>query len=371
MASIRRRSWQTASGELREVWQCDFVDQEGHRRHRQFTRKKDADRFMVTARGQVAEGVYTPESSSVTLREACKLWVKYGGKKGPDKERGTVVQYEQHVRHILAQIDGNRRLAKLTRPRCEQLKDDLLMAHSREMARKVLQSFRSVLHTAQRRGLVAQNVAAAVTVGANVRGRRKLKAGVDLPTLAELEAMLAAASTRPKPKAMLCLAALCGLRISEIRGLRWANVDLSGRPAVHVVERADRWGAIGDPKSGDAHRTIPLGDVAARALREWRLAQPGGRSLVFGTARDKPDTLGNLTKRMLAPLERTAGVPHYGWHGLRHHRISSWLKAGLDPKHVQTLAGHAGLTMTMNVYGHFLPTDDADQRVAAAELFAT
>jgi integrase len=371
MATIRERVWTGADGVQRRAWQCDFVDQQGRRRAKQFQRKKDADRWLVQARGQVERGTFSPESSSLTLREACELWVKYGGKKGPDKERGTVVQYEQHVRHILALIDGNLRLAKLTRPRCEQLKDDLLGAHSREMARKVLQSFRSVLHTAQRRGLVAQNVAAAVTVGANVRGRRKLKAGVDLPTLAELEAMLAAASTRPKPKAMLCLAALAGLRASEIRGLRWANVDLAGRPAVHVVERADRWGAIGDPKSVDAHRTVPLGDVAARALKEWKVAQPGGRSLVFGTARDKPDMLGNLTKRVLAPLEREAGVPHYGWHGLRHHRISSWLKAGLDPKHVQTLAGHASLTMTLDVYGHFLPTDDADQRVAAAELYAT
>ena len=47
MATIRKRSWRTASGERRERWQVDFRDQNGARVHKQFDRKKDADAFLV------------------------------------------------------------------------------------------------------------------------------------------------------------------------------------------------------------------------------------------------------------------------------------------------------------------------------------
>jgi integrase len=46
----------------------NFRDQDGHRRHKQFRLKKDADAYLVKARNQVAEGVFTAESSSKTIR---------------------------------------------------------------------------------------------------------------------------------------------------------------------------------------------------------------------------------------------------------------------------------------------------------------
>ena len=61
MATIRKRSWRTASGEARESWQVDFVDQAGKRRHKQFSRKKDADAWLVEARGQVERGTFSAE----------------------------------------------------------------------------------------------------------------------------------------------------------------------------------------------------------------------------------------------------------------------------------------------------------------------
>ena len=64
MVKIRKRTWTTAQGETREGWQVDFVDQEGKRRHRQFARQKNADAWLVQARGQVAAGTFTPDSTS-------------------------------------------------------------------------------------------------------------------------------------------------------------------------------------------------------------------------------------------------------------------------------------------------------------------
>ena len=111
----------------------------------------------------------------------------------------------------------------------------------------------------------------------------------------------------------------------------------------------------------------------ARALREWRLAQPPGRVLVFGTSSDRPDMLSNLRMRLLWPLCAAAHVRRYSWHSLRHYAISSWLACGIDIKTAQTWAGHSSAMVTANVYGHFIPRGDDHARIEAAEraLLAT
>jgi integrase len=364
MAKIVERIWTGADGTERRGWQCDFTDQDGRRVRKQFTRRRDADAFMVTARGQVQVGTYTPDSTSATIGEACDLWLERAAAEG--LEQGTRQNYRQHVAHILTVIDRNTKLSRLTQARCEQVRDDLLKAHSRDMARKVLQSFRAVIKDAKRRGLIAQNLATDTTIGAAKRHKRRLKAGVDFPVPAEVKALID--TGQPKARAMVCLAGLAALRASEIRALKWSDLNLGASPTVTIEERADKWSTVGSPKSESARRTVPLGETAGRALKEWRLAQPHGRTLAFGTATDRPDRLNNLQRRLLTPLCASAGVRRYTWHALRHYAISAWLKTcGGNFKLVQTWAGHGTLSQTLDRYGHLIPRDGDHDVIADAE----
>jgi integrase len=377
MAKVRCRVWRTASGEERRAHIADYVDQHGKRHIKTFPGargKEAADAWLVEQRYRIANGTHTPESTSATLREAIGGWLERAA--AERLEFGTQQQYRQHRDHILKLIDGRLKLAKLTRARVEQLRDELLKHHSREMARKVLVSFKSILRDSCRRGLVAQNVAAETSIGANGRHRKRLKVGVDVPTPHEIRAMLE--TDDPKAKAMMMLAALAGLRASELRALRWPHLDLGSKPTVTIEERADKWARVGSPKSATSRRTIPLGKAAVRALMEWKVSQPGGRALLFGTGADKPDMLGNLQARVLDKAQLRAGVvapvlkkrkmaPKYSWHALRHYAISAWLAAGIDPKTVQTWAGHSSLVLTLDVYGHMIPRTDDHARIEAAE----
>jgi integrase len=147
---------------------------------------------------------------------------------------------------------------------------------------------------------------AQLAVKAGTRHRKRLEVGVDIPTPGEIGKLIESAD--PKAKAAACLAALAGLRASELRGLRWSDLDLGKHPSVRVAQRADQWAQIGSLKSGAAYRTVPLGETAARALKAWKIAQPPiayreGRekrqrpaSLVFGTGTDRPDGLANLRR---------------------------------------------------------------------------
>ena len=103
---------------------------------------------------------------------------------------------------------------------------------SEAMVRKVVGSLSSILSDAMERGRVNRNVVREMRgrrkpgKARRAEGRRKgkLKVGVDIPTADEVRAVLGAVAGRWRP--LLLMAVFTGLRASELRGLRWENVDL-------------------------------------------------------------------------------------------------------------------------------------------------
>ena len=159
------------------------------------------------------------------------------------------------------------------------------------MIRGVVGSLGAILADAQERGLVVRNAVHELRRRrhrgkAQDRHNGKLKVGVDIPTPHEVRALLNAAKGRIR--VLLLVAVFTGLRASELRGLRWIDIDLA-KAELHVRQRADRRNRIGPPKSAAGERTIPLPPNVVRELREWYLACPkGDAGLVF------PNGAGNV-----------------------------------------------------------------------------
>ncbi len=362
MATIRKREWRTKAGR-RIAWVAAYFDQDGVRRLKTFRTQRDARDWLPATQEAVKAGTHTPDTISPTLCEAVDAWIRRGEAEG--LEASTMRQRRLHKAHILALLDGDAKLSRCNIGQLEAFRDDLLLKLSRPMARKVITSLRSILKQAKAVHLLAADL----TVKAGGRHKKQLKAGHDFPTAAEVKAVIEARGDA-KARALVCLATFSGLRASELRGLRWSHLELGdSKPKVMVEQRADELGAIGSPKSGAAHREIGLNATTVKALKEWKLAQPAGRELVFGTGSDRPDGLPNLQRRVVEPLLAKTGVKHYGLHAFRHFAISSWLKTcGGDFKAVQVRAGHATLALTLDTYGHLLDANDGDQIAAAERL---
>jgi integrase len=375
--SVRRREWTTKSGEPRSSWIVNYTDTGGARRIATFERKRDADAYEAEVKTAVGHGVHTAPSASPTVAEAAADWIKSVELEG--REATTVMQYRQHARHIIDRI-GSAKLANLTTPALNKFRDELLAAMSRAMARKVMSSLKSLLKDAQSRGDVAQNAALAVKrIDADKRGEDQLRIGVHIPALEEIKALLTMAGPRSKP--LLMVATFTGLRSSELRGLRWSDVDLK-HSEVHVRQRADRYGVVGKPKSKAGYRTVPFGPLVLKALQEWKLAGPKGKlGLVFPTPSGDGVALHNNVVRAFTSAVCAAGLTdangkakYTGLHSLRHF-FASWLinppergGQGLAPKVVQQRLGHSSILMTMDTYGHLFPPDkDAHKKLADAE----
>jgi integrase len=269
-----------------------------------------------------------------------------------------------------------------------ELQDKLrLDGRSADMVKRVTGSLGALLADAMERGKVAQNIVRSLKSNrrrgkerqAERRAKGKLKIGTDIPTPAEIDAILEKVTGRWRP--LFLVAIRCGLRASEIRGLRWSDVDLpSGR--VHVRQRADRFSKIGPPKSDAGERTIPIAGTVLAALREWKLACPrraGELHFVFPTGAGNIESRGNIVNRGWIPLQIAAGVTvdgkakYTGLHALRHY-FASWcinrkVDGGLELplKVVQERLGHSSITMTADRYGHLFPGADDSAALAAAE----
>ncbi len=79
----------------------------------------------------------------------------------------------------------------------------------------------------------------------------------------------------------LIVSALGGLRASELRGLRWQDVDFE-QGFLYIRQRVDVYNQIGEPKSRAGFRDIPAGPMVLNALRRWKLRCPkNALDLVF------------------------------------------------------------------------------------------
>ena len=362
MAKVRKRV--LPSG--RETWLVDYRDGMGHRRFRQFQTRKAADSFLLRARVEVRDGLHTPDATAITVREAADLFITRCETEG--LRESTIRGYRQHIDLAIVPKFGAIKLSRLTTPAIEAWKDELLRTRSRAMARRILTTFKAILAEARRRGLVAQNVATGVRVKKQAGDRHR----IEIPTKAELNLMLERVEQAggPRWRPFLITAIFTGLRQSELRALRWENVDLNAG-VIRVCERADFRKRVGPPKSDAGHRDVPIGPFVANTLRAWRLASPSDATLVFPTSRDTIYGMSKVHHQFWWPLMASCGLlepggrPKYRFHDLRHCAASAWIAAGVTPKRIQTLMGHASIQMTFDVYGHLFADAEKDREDAA------
>jgi integrase len=379
--SVRKRVWRNGDGSQGEAWVVNYTDRGGVRRLKSFDRKRDAEAFEVAVGVGVRSGTHVPDSQSVMIIEAARLWLATCEAAG--LERATLDSYRQHVDLHIAPLIGAVKLSQLSVPMVRGFEDALRKGRSPAMVRKAITSLGAILAEAQERGLVAQNVVRGLRVrrrGKDARADKrsgKLKIGVDIPSPDEIRAFIARLDPRWRP--LLLTAIFTGLRSSELRGLRWTDLDLK-RGELHVRQRADCFRTMGRLKTESAERTVPLSPMVANALREHRIACPkGAQNLVFPNGKGNVESHANIVNRALIPAMLAAGITtagkakYTGLHSLRHF-YASWcinrrVDGGLELplKVVQARLGHASIQMTADRYGHLFQRGDDGAELAAAE----
>jgi len=330
----------------------------------QYTEKLANDelqRVLTEARQGTLPG--SQPLSGHTFGDACAEWLRYVE---DDRQRApsTLKDYRNVVKgSLLPEFGSDLPLEDLTTERIEDFRERLLAEAriSRRSIQKTLVLLYGILKRAKRRKWIASNPAEDVE---RVTVRRSGEFNVLSPV--EVEAVARAAQS-PQDAALFTVAAFTGLRLGELRSLRWSDVDFA-RSTVHV-RTSFTHGAAGPPKSGKV-RSVPLIDQAARALdglsRRDEFTAAG--DLVFCTEFGEHISDDRLRERFYVALDgaglkdKRIGSDPMVFHDLRH--TFGTLAVEVWPLHdVQAYLGHANIQTTM-IYVHFQPKAAAADKLS-------
>jgi integrase len=338
--------------------------------------RREAERALTARKHEVDTGTWR-EPSSETLTAYAERWLAH---RDPARVQGgrtrlapsTFAEYRRALLTHIAPHLGERTLASL---RTEDV-DALIAALEADgkapaTVRNIVVPLRKMLGDAVRQGKLVANPAARADLppAQDFIGKEIPREHTD----AIREALIALAprdALRNEPELFsVCFfdtALGTGLRLGELRGLRWRDVDRDRR--LIRVERAYSRRELRRPKSDAGVRSVPLfasvdealRHLAARALERGLYAPD---ELIFATIRGTPLHESNVHRRVWRPALEHAGLDELGYrfHDLRHTCVSRLVAAGADVKLVQAVAGHASPLITLKRYAHLL-----DSRISEA-----
>jgi len=251
--------------------------------------------------------------------------------------------------HILPSFE-DRRMIDIETPDVQNLVDDLAMKLEPSTVHNAIKPLRAIYRHGRQRGLVNHNPADGIDYPK--RESRKV-----IPIAPAMSAAMIA--TLPeKDQAIWATAFYAGLRLGELRGLLWEDVDLD-KQEIHVRHGYDDCEGRQEPKTLSGVRTVPLLATLRPFLAAQKLRSTG--PVVFAEGDADSFSPGQLYKRATtAWMDRFERItPHYA----RHTFVSVCIDAGVNEKKISTWAGHSDLAFTMNTYGHLFPeaaSEDAD-----------
>jgi integrase len=284
-------------------------------------------------------------------------------------------------RHILPRL-GVRRVSAITvTDVCAVIDGMRAGGCSEKTIGNALATLHSVLRYARRQGWVVDDPIAKLEADERPRPepRRQRVLGQQ-----EVVRLLACATDAYRP--LVATALFTGMRISELLGLVWEDVNLRAG-TIHVraqLSRAHRGvpAVRVPPKTRAAIREIPLVPQLAQLLRVHRALAPAAAAgdWVFPSQTGTPLGHRNAQRRALARAAKKAGLEDGDWPPLRFHDLRHTFAShliidlGLDIAQVSRILGHAQITTTLSVYTHLFDdarhAQDLKARMAASAFAA-
>jgi integrase len=332
--------------------------------------KKAAQQELRRLLATVDEGRFV-EPSKLTVGQYVERWLDEHAKYKVSAK--TFERYAELLRLHAVPVIGHHPLTRLDPLQIQALhaaiRERGLSAQTIKHCHRVLSQ---ALRQAVRMRLIARNLAESVDAPRVARKEMKVLDQAQTATLLK-------AAERSSIYVPILLGVTTGMRRGEILALHWREVDLDRRSlsVAQTLEETKAGGlAFKIPKTDRSRRTITLPAIAVEAMRRYRARQAADRLRAGPIWVDhdlvccRPDGM-PLSPRQLsktfAALSRRLGLG-VRFHDLRRSHMSHLLAAGVHPKVASERAGHASVSITLDVYSHLIPgmQEDAASRIDAA-----
>lgn len=167
-------------------------------------------------------------------------------------------------------------------------------------------------------------------------------------------------------KAMISIFAFCGLRLEEVKGLKWEDFDGEN---LHVRRVVVNGGTIVEGTKTEASAApVPCNEEVIADLKRHRAKTTGNGFIFHGRDANKPLRIENDLRRVLRPLFKKAGIVWHGWHAFRRGTATTLHEHGTDDKTIQGVLRHSEQRTTQNIY---IKTNTEAAREAMGKVRAT
>lgn len=348
-------------------------DENGKRKQKTksgFKTKKEAEAVCAELISQLNKGTYT-EPSKMTLAEFLKDWMESVAKNS--LKIATYEVYELILNtHILPAL-GHVKLPQLAPMVLQKFYNQKIdEGLSADYTRKIHYVLSSALNHAVKWRLLSTNPCS-LTDPPKINVKEMKTWSID-----ELKRFLTHTSDTYLHIAYI-LALYTGMRMGEILGLRWKDIDFhQGR--IHVLQslaRSKKGLIFQDTKSKGSKRSIDITEDVIAALKKHRSQQNQNKRLLGAAYKDHdlvvcsqlgtPMSRENL-RRHYKRMIKECGVPKIRFHDLRHTHATIMLQLSEHPKIVSERLGHSRTSLTLDVYSHVTPglQAQAAQKFSAA-----
>jgi integrase len=304
-----------------------------------YDEKRFSDKRQAVAAHNQLAAVDSTRTETITVAELAALWLAQHVT--PNCSLRTQKDYRCHYHKRIAPRLANKRVSALT-PRVMAQWRDWMVARGTgaRTVNKSLDVVKAMVRWGRSEGLCTNT---GIDDVRRVREPRPAPANPYTPAQVQ---QLADGCEYLRDATLLKTAAYTGLRWSELRALRWVDIDLDAA-TVDLRRALDMNGKAKATKS-NTERIVPILQPGVDALRLWREHAPDV-SLVFPNERG-----GHLTEnwydRRLTKIRKASGIDIAGLHELRDTYASILIQSGIGEAELALWLGHRSIQTTLDRY---------------------
>ena len=344
---------------------------------RGFLKKADAEGYLLDISNKFASNSFLPHTN-LTVRQYLTEWLEVHRS---NLRTSTYNGYKAIVdRHLCPNL-GNILLEDLTAPAIEKMYAFLLkegrVDHKGGLSKTSILYTHRVLSKALNHAIKHRILAVNPIKGVDAPKPNRYHG--EVYSAEEIMELLRIVKDDPYFEIPVALAAVCGLRRGEILALTYEDIDFEAK-IIHINKQLTEQNhklVLSAPKSEASNRTISA-PIELFNILDRQMAQRCYKPLVTEAVntfrhllicRDDgtPVHPTSFTKKF-AKLLKKNGLKKIRFHDLRHPAITMMVNTGIPMKTVSSIAGHANMSTTANIYAHTLTTDKKKAAIQVGQI---